>query len=283
MTPAGHDAAVPLGFTKVEGLANDFVLIDRRTATPEAVRRELAALRGRATALCDRRTGVGADGILVVGPPTTPQARATMTVINHDGSRPEMCGNGLRCVALFVSERSGDAFELDTDAGPRHCELVERTVDGRGGQVRVDMGPAEDLGERVPAGGGGRTFRAVSMGNPHAVAFVTEDPETRARTDGPAIEVDPLYPNRTNVEFARVEPDGSLTVWVWERGCGITMACGTGACATAAAAAWSGLIPRGEAVRIRLPGGSLDIRVPPRSDRGVEMTGPARLVFSGSV
>lgn len=280
MSAAGHDAGVPLDFTKVEGLGNDFILLDRRSASADALEREIASLRTRAQALCDRRTGIGADGILVVGPARDEDSRASMIVVNHDGSRPEMCGNGLRCVALFVSDRSGEHFDVDTDAGAKRCELLERTVDARGGRIRVDMGPAEDLGEKTAAG---ETFRAVSMGNPHAVAFVDADPESRARKDGPQVEVDPLFPDRTNVEFAQLESDGSLTLWVWERGCGITQACGTGACATAAAAAWSGLVPRGEPVRIRLPGGALDVRVPTRAERGVEMTGPARVVYSGRV
>ncbi|HEY8376548.1 MAG TPA: diaminopimelate epimerase, partial [Nannocystis sp.] len=232
-------------------------------------------------ALCDRRFGVGGDGILVVAPPRSPGAAATMIVVNHDGSRPEMCGNGLRCVALVVA---GGARELvvDTDAGPRAC-TVRDFAPGTcsSGQVAVDMGSPRWLGEHEL---GGRRFTAVSMGNPHAVCFVGagEDPEALARELGPAIEVDPAFPGRTNVEFARVEPDGSLVLWVWERGCGITAACGTGACATVAAAVARGLAPCGRDVPVRLPGGPLQVRQD-HEGAALVMTGPARVVFTGEV
>ena len=267
----------PLSFLKVEGLGNDFVLVDLRAdADPAALPVALAALAGRAPLPSARRLAVGGGGLLVVGPPTWAGAAGTMIVLNHDGSRPEMCGNGLRCVAMHLA---GDATDLqvDTDAGPRACTIRSRGEDGRSGEVEVDMGPAQILGERTAAG---RTFLAVSLGNPHAVAFVgaDEDPEQLARTLGPQVERDPRFPDRTNVEFARVEPDGALTLWVWERGCGITAACGTGACATLAAAARLGLTAPDAAVRVQLPGGALHVRL--AGDR-VWMTGPARQVFRG--
>lgn len=266
----------PLSFLKVEGLGNDFLLIDLLDAPLDASR--LADLQTRAPALCDRRTGVGADGLLLVTPPTTADAVATMLVINHDGSRPEMCGNGLRCVARYLGEHHrlpAAPFTVDTDAGPRHCQV-------HGDRVEVDMGPAEALGPRDVAG---RRFAAFSLGNPHAVAFVTdEDPELLARTLGPIVERDPQFPARTNVEFARREPDGSLTLWVWERGCGITAACGTGACATLAAAVAAGLAPADQPVRVQLPGGPLTIRLATDAPTPrVWMTGPARFVFRGQV
>lgn len=277
----------PLPFVKVEGLGNDFLLIDllrpaagprppgRPAPTPApdqaALDHWLAALQRRAPVLCDRRTGVGADGILLVAPPRHPDSAATMLVINHDGSRPEMCGNGLRCVARYLADHQ-TTLQLDTDAGPRRCSV-------HGDQVEVDMGPAESLGLREVAG---RRFATYSLGNPHAVAFVApgEDPEQLARSLGPVVEQDPQFPARTNVEFARPEPDGSLTLWVWERGCGITAACGTGACATLAAAVAAGLAPADLPVQVRLPGGPLTVRL---TDTRAWMTGPARLVFHGLV
>ncbi|MDC0719573.1 diaminopimelate epimerase [Nannocystis bainbridge] len=267
-------------FAKVEGLGNDFLLIDRRDASPAVVDALVTRLRDAAPALCDRRFGVGGDGILVVGPPCSPEAAATMIVVNHDGSRPEMCGNGLRCVALVVA---GAARELviDTDAGPRPCSVREfHPGTCPSGQVAIDMGPPDLLGPRRV---GGRSFAAVSMGNPHAIAFVSaDDPEALARTEGPLVERDSQFPGRTNVEFARLEPDGSVTLWVWERGCGITSACGTGACATLAAAIAEGLASYARDVVMRLPGGPLVLRQD-RAGGSITMTGPARVAFVGEV
>ena len=263
-----------LPFLKVEGLGNDFLLIDLRPADSAVT---IASLQARAPALCDRRTGVGADGLLLVLGPQRPGSAGTMLVINHDGSRPEMCGNGLRCVALHLAAGPG-SLQVDTDAGPRRCH-VRPDGTGRAGEVEVDMGLAAPLGDRLVAG---RRFAAFSLGNPHAVAFIgpDEDPEQLARTLGPLVELDPQFPARTNVEFARREADGSLTLWVWERGCGITAACGTGACATVAAAVADGLVTRDLPVRVQLPGGALSVRL---ADGHVHMTGPARLVFRGLV
>ncbi len=267
-----------LHFRKVEGLGNDFLLLDRTGASFDAVLAEVDQLRPLAAALCDRRTGVGADGLLLVGPGPTGED-GSMIVINHDGSRPEMCGNGLRCVAQHLAgDDPRKTLNVHTDAGIKRCDVA-----GGGGdvvEVAVDMGPGADLGDKTVAGG--RTFRAVSMGNPHAIAFVDDDPETLCRAEGPAAEVDREFPERTNVEFARMHEEG-CTLWVWERGCGITHACGTGACATACAAVWAGLWPAGVPMAVDLPGGRLWITVPERADAGVGMRGPARVVFDGSM
>lgn len=273
-----------LPFVKVEGLGNDFLLVDALDADRDAVEAELATWRERAPMLCDRRRGVGADGILLVAPAATASHHATMWVVNHDGSRPEMCGNGLRCVAHFVAHRRGlRAPVVETDDGPKPC-TVEGDAVAAQVEVEVDMGPGRDLGHQAPAAGGGRDFHDVSMGNPHAIHFVKagEDPEGLARTLGPRLEVDAAYPARTNVEFAR-RTEGGIVLWVWERGCGITDACGTGACATACAAVWQGLAPAGEPIAVDLPGGRLSITVPTDPAAGVRMRGPARRVFHGSV
>ncbi len=260
-------------FTKVEGLGNDFLLIDHRNQPGR-----IAELQARAPALCHRRTGVGADGLLVLTAPTSPTARATMIVINHDGSRPEMCGNGLRCVALFLADAPGPLL-VDTDAGARTCHVAPLAADRSHGEIEVDMGVALLQGPRTV---GDHTFTAVSIGNPHAIAFVGpgEDPERLARQFGPVVERDPQFPARTNVEFARREPDGSLTLWVWERGCGITAACGTGACATVAAAVHHGLVAEDTPIAVQLPGGRLSVRW---HHGRVWMTGPARLVYRGAL
>ncbi len=284
MTLAGLSltlARVTLTFRKVEGLGNDFLLIDRTAGDYASLLADVERLQPLASALCDRRTGVGADGLLLVGPGPAGED-GTMLVINHDGSRPEMCGNGLRCVAAHLASLWGkDALVVHTDAGPKTCEVRGR---GRAVEVTVDMGPGLDQGPRTVAGG--RTFRAVSMGNPHAIAFVDTDPEALCRAEGPAAELDRAFPNRTNVEFARVHagPEGgAVTLWVWERGCGITEACGTGACATACAAVWSGRAEAGVPLAVDLPGGRLWITVPADRGTGVQMRGPARVVFDGTV
>ena len=269
-------------FIKVEGLGNDFILVQGNA-------HELAGLAERAVALCDRRRGIGGDGILVVGPPSTEGAARTMWVINHDGSRPEMCGNGLRCVALWTAATAGNGdVIIDTDDGPKRCLVTPRPDEpprpGQHADVEVDMGPARRGPTVTPAAGDGRSFAQVSMGNPHAIAFVNagEDPAALARGLGPGIEVDPAFPEGTNVELAAVLEDG-IVLWVWERGCGITDACGTGACATAAAAVDAGRCPADTPIRVRLPGGVLTITVPSDPGRGVRMTGPARLVFRGEL
>ena len=266
-----------LTFRKVEGLGNDFLLIDRTRSTADAVLAEVPKLQAAAPALCDRRTGVGADGLLIVGPAQADTA-GSMLVINYDGSRPEMCGNGLRCVAQHLSALTGQAsLVIRTDAGPKACVV---TGQGRRVEVGVDMGPGVDLGPKRVASG--RVFQGISMGNPHAIAFVAEDPEGYARAEGPAAETDVAFPDRTNVEFARIG-DEALTLWVWERGCGITQACGTGACATACAAVWSGHREAGSPLAVDLPGGRLWITVPKDRAAGVHMRGPARVVFDGTV
>ena len=274
-----------LSFSKVEGLGNDFILLDRLDQGPGGLEREVEWARGIAARLCDRRTGIGADGILVVGPPKSEDALGSMIVVNADGSRPEMCGNGLRCVAAFLASRYRvDAVRVDTDAGHRDCQIVD--FRGNATDVTIDMGPARALGKRTPKAGAGREFIGISVGNPHAVCFVAanEDLETLARSYGPGVENDPAYqPDKTNVEFATREADGSLTLWVWERGVGITQACGTGACATAAAALGEGLITADAPVIVRLPGGALTIVAPGDPLAGVQMTGPSRHVFTGVV
>jgi diaminopimelate epimerase len=272
-----------LAFTKVEGLGNDFLLVDRRGASIASIEVELAVLAELAPVVCHRRTGVGGDGILVLGPPRAAGHDASMWVVNHDGSRPQMCGNGLRCVALVIAGVGEHVVTVDTDAGPRRCAVTAARADA--GEVDVDMGPGRWLGERSPAAGEGRSFDVVSMGNPHAVAFVRagEDPEALARRIGPALERAPEFPEGTNVELARVEPDGRVRLWVWERGCGITEACGTGACATVVAGVRWGLVPAGVAVAVDLPGGPLEIRVPTDPAGEVRMRGPARVVFRGEL
>lgn len=253
-----------LSFVKYEGLGNDFIVLDGDAGiTPELASR-----------LCDRHFGVGADGVLLVLPPSTPGAAARMLVLNADGSRPEMCGNGLRCVAVHVARGAASSFVVDTDAGPLGCE-----VDGH--QVSIGMGKAVDLGPlTVNAAGASVTVHRVSTGNPHAITFEDLGPGAFERL-GPALATHKAFPQGTNVELARMRGDGGVDLRVWERGVGPTLACGTGACAVAALAAITARAPFAEPIAIHLPGGRLDITV----TRGLEITmrGPARRVFSGTV
>ena len=291
-----------LPFTKVEGLGNDFVVVDLRAGAGATAARSIqdpAVVR----AVCDRHFGVGADGVLAILPGVSGDAR--MRVLNADGSEAEMCGNGLRCVAKVLYESDSTLrrplLRIDTGAGPLDC-----AIDAEGGLVRsvaVDMGrPRLARGEIPMSPGGeayavretisarGRAFEmtAVSMGNPHAIIFV-DDPTTNLRAlaeeYGPALEVDPMFPRRTNVELARIrQVDGNtqIDLVVWERGCGITLACGTGACATVAAACVEERLRPGVEIPVHLPGGTLHITV--AADLGgVRMRGPAVSVFRGEL
>jgi diaminopimelate epimerase len=259
-----------LRFQKFEGLGNDFLVVDGTTVTEEEARR-----------LCDRHFGVGGDGVLLVGPPRTAGARATMQVINADGSRPEMCGNGLRCVALYLAIQD-DATEiryvLDTDAGVREA-LVQR--EGDRGVVTLDMGKGTLGGEHLERHGGQEyKFLRVSMGNPHAIVFDAGFDERAMDEIGPRVSA--ASPQGSNVESVVERGPRAFEVIVWERGVGRTLACGTGAAAVAVALTTSGRAPYGEPLEVRLPGGPLELVVSEGSLR-VSLKGPARRVFSGEV
>jgi diaminopimelate epimerase len=269
--------APPLRFEKYEGLGNDFILVD--AADEDHVSPEAAA------ELCDRRFGVGADGVLLVLPPRAAGAAGRMRVINADGSVPEMCGNGLRCVALHLArrgERDGSpmrAFELrvETDAGERLCRLTETRDEA---MVTVDMGPVRVLGDReLRVDGRSVIVVTADAGNPHAV-LLGDFARADAELLGPRIATHVDFPRGTNVEFARIGREG-IDLVVWERGVGITLACGTGACAAVAVACAKGLVPAGQPVTVRLPGGALQVTL--AEDGRATMRGPARHVFSGSL
>ncbi len=279
------EAAVSFRFAKYEGLGNDFVVVSGQNVT------EIPLGPPEAAVLCDRHLGVGADGVLLTG---VAAGRPYMRILNADGSEPEMCGNGLRCVALhlirtgMVTDRS---FVVDTASGPHGCEIVG---EGEVGHVEVEMRvpslepvdvPVEWPGRMIdaPVSFAGITLRitAVSMGNPHAVTFDELDADVRAEL-GPRIGGDRRFPHRVNVGFARVLREGELELAVYERGVGWTRACGTGACAAAVAAVETGRAKRHEAIAVDLPGGRLVVRVGERGER-VRMLGPARHVFDGEL
>ena len=257
-------------FDKWEGLGNDFVLVE--------VDDPGAFSDSSVEAICDRRRGVGADGVLLIG--MRPGDDPRMVVYNADGSRPEMCGNGLRCVVAWLASRQGrerGEVSVITDAGVRRCSF-ERIEEGLF-SVTADMGVAV-IGEQLEVSDGARPhqFTLVDVGNPHAVSFAPADDEALDRL-GPT--VDRLRPGGSNVELCRLEA-GRIEVAVWERGVGRTQACGTGACAAAAAACSAGQVPFDQPVEVVLPGGVLTITVA-SADRRVLMKGPARRVFSGEL
>lgn len=258
-------------FEKWEGLGNDFVLVDAGALERPLDDRDVRAI-------CDRRRGVGADGVLLVD--RVAGLAGSMVVRNADGSRPEMCGNGLRCVAGYLLAAAGGAsMVVRTDAGDLGC-LVDAPLEGNV-VVEVGMGSArflDDLVVPLPTGEGERRFEQVSMGNPHAISF---EPVSADLIDRLAPIVEKRPPGGTNVEFVR--DDGQvLHVRVWERGVGYTEACGTGACAVAAAACRRGLRRFGEETVVRLPGGDLTVRVD-RETLAVSMRGPARRSFRGEL
>jgi diaminopimelate epimerase len=258
---------VPLRFAKYHGLGNDFVLVEGPLMQPEQAR-----------AVCDRRRGVGADGVVTILPPRTDGAAVAMHIYNGDGSVAEMCGNAIRCVARHLAETRGldGEIRVDTGAGTKVCTL-HRGPAGEIEAVSVEMGPARVEGEQEFRVGAER-LRAVrvSMGNPHAVLF---DAPSRARAAEVGPEIERAVPGGVNVGLAR-PGRGGIDLVVWERGAGLTDACGTGACAATVAAVRRGDVPAGEPVEVRLPGGALEITVSPDLAR-VTMRGPATRVFAG--
>ncbi len=273
-----------LCFAKYEGLGNDFLVVERTAALEEALVPDLVR------ALCDRHFGVGGDGVLLVD---VEAETPSMRVLNADGSIPEMCGNGLRCVALHLVRRglATGRFDVGTDAGPHVCDVV-LAGEGEGACVEVQMRVPSLVPSEIPVlaesplvdatldiGGRTLTGTAVSMGNPHFVTF-DEIGEDR-RVLGPLVEKDPRFPLGVNAGFATMGETG-IDLAVYERGSGWTMACGTGACAAAVAAVETGRAERGMPIEVRLPGGRLVIRVGEPGEH-VLMRGPAHFVFDGEL
>jgi diaminopimelate epimerase len=274
----------PMKFTKMQGLGNDYIYIDCFAATVD----NPAAL---APKISNRHFGVGGDGLVLILPSAIAAAR--MQMFNADGSEAEMCGNAIRCVAKYLYDHrlvSQANFEIETLSGIK--KITIHTEHSTVRTVRVDMGiPILDsqlvpvntnLPETVhfPLAVNGRSynFTAVSMGNPHCVIFVPEISDAMVWEDGPAIEINPLFPRKTNVEFVQVVSRDLIVMRVWERGSGETLACGTGSCASAVAAMLNSLTDR--KVTARLLGGDLEVEWDP-ADNHVYMTGPAVEVFQG--
>lgn len=284
-----------LTFYKVQGTGNDFVLIDPWPSSSPTMEPELVR------AICDRHFGVGADGVLLVLPGDRGVAR--MRIQNADGSTAEMCGNGIRCFARHLAvrrEETADELPIDTDAGLKRCR-VRRAADGEITGVRVAMGAPALLGSggfrpvnpdtratvlstvrRYTVGGHELDGLPVSMGNPHLVIFLPHADTALAAEVGEALVAHPDFPEGTNVELAALRADGGIDLIVYERGVGLTLACGTGACATATAACLLGHAAPGAPVAIHLPGGVVRVEVAPDYHE-VWLEGPAEEVFTGTL
>ena len=260
-------------FTKMQGIGNDYVYIncfEETVKDPTVLARKIS----------DRHFGVGSDGLVLICP--DPEADFRMRMFNADGSESEMCGNATRCIGKYVYERgltNKTEVRLMTGAGIKILNL--RTDQGKVTSIRVDMGIPEiqGIGETVEANGKLFSFTRVSMGNPHAVIFTEDTEKFDVEGYGKVIEHAPMFPNRTNTEFATILTDRRIRMRVWERGAGETMACGTGACATAVAAAVTGR--SGRRSRVIMDGGTLDIEWR-ESDGHVYLSGPAVISFEGT-
>lgn len=271
-------------FAKWHGCGNDFVFVN-------ALSRPLAPIVAQCTEICDRHFGVGADGVICILPSTVADLR--MRIFNSDGSEAEMCGNGIRCFVKWAMELgflTGSSCSVETGAGILYPEILPD------GTVRVDMNVPHLAAADIPVVGWGEgpvirqevtstllasTYKVtcVSMGNPHCVIFVPDVSAVDLHRVGPMLEVDPHFPQHTNVEFVQKIDDHTFRMRVWERGAAVTLACGTGACAAFVAAVLNGLAKdEGDVV---LDGGILHIAWTGKADDSVFMTGPATKVFEG--
>ncbi|MEC0255251.1 diaminopimelate epimerase [Paenibacillus lautus] len=274
-------------FTKMHGLGNDFVVVYGEQELPSNASE-------RAVKLCNRFFGVGADGLVYILPST--KADFMMRIMNSDGSEAEQCGNAIRCVAKYVYDHGHiDREEITIETIGAGVQQVRLTVqEGQVSSVRVDMGEPVLNGLSVPTTidlhpvvnhpieTDGKEFRftAVSMGNPHCVIYVDDAINFDLGVWGPKLEVHPLFPRKINVEFATVNSRSQVDMRVWERGAGPTLACGTGACATLVSSVLNGLTDR--SATISLKGGDLFIEWD-ESDNHVYMTGPAEVVYAGTL
>jgi len=275
-----------INFTKMQGIGNDYVYID---CFKQELNEDLSDLTRK---ISDRHFGVGSDGLILIMPSENADFR--MRMFNSDGSEAEMCGNGIRCVGKYVYDKGLTdkiSVSIETLVGIKVLDLT--VVDGSVSLVKVDMGEPILEPQKVPVISNGEKFvsqtveiedeeyfilTCVSMGNPHAIAFVDDVNQVPIDKIGPKIEKFKIFPKRTNVEFVRVVNRGLLEMRVWERGAGETLACGTGACATAVAGVLNNVSDR--KVTIKLLGGELHIEWN-ENDNHVYMTGPAEIVFDG--
>ncbi len=271
-------------FTKMQGLGNDYVYID-------AINQKIENESSLAQFVSNRHFGIGSDGLILIC--KSDVADFKMRMFNSDGSEAEMCGNGIRCVGKFVYDKgltNKTTVKIETLAGIK--TLILNTKDGKVETARVDMGEPILEAEKIPvisnekpvknlilnAQGKEFKFTCVSMGNPHAITIVDNTEKFDVEKYGKVLEIDKAFPRKTNVEFAQILDRNNIKMRVWERGAGETLACGTGACATAVACNLNGLTDR--RVNIELLGGTLQIEWN-EEDNHVYMTGPAVTVFEG--
>ena len=274
-------------FAKGHGLGNDYIVLNEadlpRPLSPEAIRR-----------ICDRNWGVGSDGILLLVP--TQRADFGLRIFNPDGSEAEKSGNGLRIFAKYLWDHGHaktETFTVDTKGGVVECRC--HVLNGRVNFVTVEMGRVSFRAPEIPMNGPDRdvvgvplqladgttlTVTALSVGNPHCVTFVPQLDEAGCRRLGPLIEHHPAFPNRTNVQFARVHARDTVDILIWERGAGYTLASGSSSCGAASAAVRNGLCDPGR-VRVRMPGGELVVEV--RADWSLRLEGPVEEVYRGTL
>ena len=278
--------AQKIEFTKMHGAGNDYIYID-------TMRFPIANPEKLAIAWSDRHKGIGGDGIILIG--KNESGHFTMRIFNNDGSEGKMCGNGIRCVGKYLYDNgitSEKELPIDTLSGTKLLHMTT-DADNKVVEVTVDMGEpilADKHQLSTPDGSmkdgevtiGHTNYRGtfVSMGNPHFINFINGVEEYDVQTNGIRLEQAKIFPERCNIEFAEIRPDGSIRMRVWERGSGIAMACGTGACATAVAAALTGRA--GRTSTIVMDGGQLTI-VWNENDNHIYMTGPATTVFTGTI
>ena len=289
-------------FTKMQGCGNDYIYFDcTQTEFPGGAQGEKAA----AIKLSDRHFGVGGDGIIIIKKGQS--ADFEMVMYNADGSRSQMCGNGIRCVGKYVFDKGytkGREFTVESMGAVKYLKVIKGEPGDKETWLSVDMGSPILQAEKIPVKTAGvhelveehvvmhpltvagkeYKITCVSMGNPHAVVFIDKKPaEFDVCGIGPLFENNEFFPERTNTEFAYVEDRRTIWMRVWERGTGETLACGTGTCATVVAAILNGLVDAGEKITVHLVGGDLQIEWSGREQDSVFMTGPAVNVFTGEV
>ncbi len=278
-----------LNFTKMTGLGNDYIYID---CTKE---KDIKNISEMARKLSDRHFGIGADGLIVINKADDGKSDFKMRTFNSDGSEAEMCGNGIRCLGKFIHDNhlsDSDKVSIETLAGIKKIKILEDEK-GNCNEVIVDMGEPLFQDKNIPYNvyeafnkdldldvkGKQMRFTVVSMGNPHAITFVENINNVDINEYGPQIENNPIFPNRTNVEFVEIVDKNNIKVRVWERGVGETFACGTGACAAVVASGLNGYTD--ENVTVELPGGKLKIEW--GKDNHIYMQGPATTVYEGNI
>lgn len=278
-----------LNFTKMTGIGNDYIYIDCTNGT------KLKNIPEFAKRVSDRHFGIGSDGLILIDKPDDDISDFKMRIFNSDGSEAEMCGNGIRCVAKFIHDNelsNKDKVLIETLAGVKKVKILEDDT-GICNEAIVDMGEPIFQDKNIPynvyepynkdldldVNGSKMRFTVLSMGNPHAVTFVENVDDIDIKKIGPEVENNPIFPNRTNVEFVQIIDKNHMKVRVWERGVGETFACGTGACASAVAGGINGYTDAN--VAVKLPGGELQIEW--GKDNHIYMQGPATKVYEGRI